>query len=80
MSKTVTIRLDEKTYKKFRILAESDNRTLSNFIETSALRYIEESNLVDEFEMAEILSNKELNESLKRAHRDAKARRGRFVG
>ncbi len=80
MSKTVTIRLDEKTYKKFRILAESDNRTLSNFIETSALRYIEESNLVDEFEMAEILSNKELNESLKRAHRDAKARRGRLVG
>lgn len=80
MSKTVTLRLDEKIYMKFRILAEIDNRTLSNFIETSVLRYIEESNLVDEIEMAEIESNKELNKSLKRAHLDAKARRGRFVG
>jgi len=80
MSKTVTLRLDEKTYRKFRILAEKDNRTLSNFIQTSALRYIEESNVVDEIEMAEIESNEELNKSLKRAHRDAKARRGRLVG
>ncbi|MGH7800511.1 MAG: CopG family transcriptional regulator [Thermodesulfobacteriota bacterium] len=80
MSKTVTLRLDEKIYRKFRILAEGDNRTLSNFIETSALRYIEENSLVDEIEMAEIESNKELNKSLKRAYRDAKARRGRLVG
>lgn len=79
MSKTVTLRLNEKTYRIFRILAERDNRTLSNFIETSALRYIEESNLVDEIEMAEMESSEELNKSLNRAHRDAKARRGRLI-
>ncbi len=79
MSKTVTIRLIEDVYKKFKILAESDNRTLSNFIETSVLRYIEKNNLADEFEMAEIESNLVLNKSLKRAHREMKSRKGKFV-
>jgi predicted transcriptional regulator len=79
MSKTVTLRLNDKVYKIFRTLAESDNRTLSNFIETSALRYIEEHGFVDDYEMEEIRSNQQLNKSLKRALTDAKARRGRFV-
>ncbi|MEE9213937.1 MAG: CopG family transcriptional regulator [Thermodesulfobacteriota bacterium] len=79
MSKTVTLRLNEDVYKKFKILAESDNRTLSNFIETSVLRYIEKNNLADEFEMAEIESNLVLNKSLKRAHREMKSRKGKFV-
>ncbi|MBM3288879.1 MAG: ribbon-helix-helix protein, CopG family, partial [Candidatus Hydrogenedentes bacterium] len=38
MPKTVTLRLDDKTYRQFRRLAESDNRPLSNFIETAAKR------------------------------------------
>jgi len=79
MSKTVTLRLNEDVYKKFKILAESDNRTLSNFIETSVLRYIEKNNLADEFEMAEIEGNLVLNKSLKRAHREMKSRKGKFV-
>ena len=49
MSKTVTLRLEENTYEKFKRLAESDNRTMSNFIETSVLRYIENNTFVDEF-------------------------------
>ena len=79
MSKTVTLRLDEKVYRKFRGLAEHDNRPISNFIETAALRFIEEHEYVDEFEMAEIQGNAELNRSLKRGVKDAKAGRGRFV-
>ena len=70
----------ENTYNKFKALAERDNRTMSNFIETSVLRYIETSNLVDEFEMAEIESNAELSKSLKRAHRDMKQKKGKLVG
>ena len=54
MSKTVTLRLDESVYGKLRNWAERDNRALSNFIETAALRFIEEHEVVDEFEMAEI--------------------------
>jgi predicted transcriptional regulator len=80
MSKTVTLRLDDKVYSLLRNLAESENRPLSNFIETSVLRYVESSHLVDEYEMAEILNNQELNSSLKRGVEDAKAKRGRFVG
>ena len=79
MSKTITLRLDDKTYKRFRSLAESDNRPLSNFIETAALRFIESSEMVDEFEMKEIRENAELNRSIKRGLKDAKEKRGRFV-
>ena len=79
MSKTVTLRLPEKTYERFRTLAERENRPLSNFIETAASRYVETAQFVDDFEMAEIESNPELNESLKRGIKDAKTGRGRFV-
>ena len=79
MSKTVTLRLNEKIYDLFCTLAKTDNRTISNFIETSALRYIEEHQIIDDFEMAEIIDNQELNKSLKQALRDAKAGKGHFV-
>ena len=79
MSKTVTLRLDDKVYKRFRGLAERDNRPLSNFIETAALRFIEEHEYVDEFEMAEIRNNSSLNRSIKSGIRDAKSKRGRFA-
>ena len=79
MSKTITLRLNDANYNLFRNLAQSENRPLSNFIETSVLRFIEHGQYVDEYEMAEIQSNQELNKSLKRALKDVKARRGRFV-
>ena len=79
MSKTVTLRLDDKVYKRFRGLAEHDNRPLSNFIETAVLRFIEEHEYADEFEMAEIRNNSSLNRSIKSGLRDAKAKRGRFA-
>ncbi len=79
MSKTVTLRMDEKVYQLFRGLARHDNRSLSNFIETAALRFVEEHEYIDEFEMEEIRNNTNLNNSIKRGIRDAKAERGRFV-
>ncbi|AKJ64876.1 CopG family ribbon-helix-helix protein [Kiritimatiella glycovorans] len=79
MSKTVTLRLPESTYERFRTLAQRENRPLSNFIETAASRYIETEQFVDEFEMEEIEANVDLNRSLKRGIKDAKAGRGRFV-
>jgi len=76
---TVTLRLPDAHYKLFRKLAEEENRSLSNFIETATVRYIEDAEIADPFEMAEIRGNKELQRSLRRAHRDAQAKRGRFV-
>ena len=79
MSKTVTLRLNQNIYELFRTMAESDNRTLSNFIETSALRYIEEHEYVDDYEMEEIRENQQLNRSLKRGLKDMKSQKGNFI-
>ncbi len=79
MSKTVTLRIGENVYQMFRAMAERENRPLSNFIETAALRYVEDHELADEAEMKEISGNTELLTGLKRGTADAKARRGRFV-
>ncbi|MCO5067843.1 MAG: CopG family transcriptional regulator [Kiritimatiellae bacterium] len=79
MSKTVTLRVDDAVYSKLVRWAKRDNRPLSNFIETAALRFVESHEGVDEFEMAEIRENSSMNASLRRGIRDAKAARGRFV-
>lgn len=79
MSKTVTLRLDEKIYSMFRTLAEKDHRPLSNFIEHATLCFIENNNYVDEYEMTEIIHNNDLSISLKRGIKDAQKRKGRFV-
>jgi predicted transcriptional regulator len=79
MSKTVTLRLDDPVYRLFKGAAESENRPISNFIETAVMRFVQDHESVDEFEMAEIRGNIELNQSLKRGHQDAKHRRGAFV-
>ncbi|OGL48152.1 MAG: CopG family transcriptional regulator, partial [Candidatus Schekmanbacteria bacterium RBG_13_48_7] len=63
MSKTVTLRLKDDIYTFFCHLAESENRSLSNFIETSVLRYLENNQYIDDYEMNEIKSNVELNKS-----------------
>ena len=79
MAKTVTLRIDDSEYQTFKKFADVENRTLSNFIETATLRYIQENELVDEFEMNEIIGNPQLNQSLKRGIQDAAKRKGRFV-
>ena len=79
MSKTVTLRIKDSVYQRLRKLAELDNRPLSNFIETAALRYIDQEEQVDEFEMHEIRENRSLSESIEKGLADARERRGRFV-
>ncbi|WP_089723931.1 CopG family transcriptional regulator [Candidatus Thiosymbion oneisti] len=79
MPKTVTLELNDQVYRKFIGLAEHNNRPISNFIETVILRYVEEHEYADELEMAEIRDDDELNLSIKRGIRDAKAKRGNFV-
>ena len=80
MAKTITIRLPDERYELFKKFAEMDNRTISNFIETATSRYIEEIKYVDEFEMAKINSNEDLQTSLNRGRTDVKKNRRRRVG
>jgi predicted DNA-binding protein len=77
--KVVTLRLDDEVYNTFKTMADQENRPLSNFIETAAMRYINEIGFVDEFEMAEINSNTALKDSMKRGIKDYKKRSGRII-
>ena len=79
MAKTVTLRLKDSVYLRLRTLAERDNRSLSNFIETATLRYLEQEEYADEFEVLEIRQNAALIESIERGLADAAEKRGRFV-
>ena len=79
MSKTITLRLQESNYKLFKQLAEQDNRSISNFIETAALRFVDNVGLMDEFENQEILNNDSLMKSIAFGHNDANLRKGEFV-
>jgi predicted transcriptional regulator len=76
---TVTLRLPDRHYRLFRKLAQEENRSLSNFIETATIRHIEESEYTDSIEMEEIKTNKKLISSLKKGHADARLMKGHFV-
>ena len=79
MAKTLTVRMDDATYDLVAEAAASENRSVSNFIETAAReRAVAEIFLPDE-EMAEIRSDRDLQTRLKSGHRDAASRRGRFA-
>ena len=76
MSKVVTIRLGEEEYSRIKAAAQADNRPISNFIETATIRFLEQTEFVDEGEMAEIRADKKLIRSLRAATEDI--RKGRF--
>ena len=79
MSKTLTVRMDDATYRLIADAAAVDNRSVSNFIETAARQKAIAEIFVPDPEMAEIESDKVLTRRLKAGHRDAAARRGRFA-
>ena len=79
MTKTITLRLQENKYQRFKQLAEYDNRSISSFIENAALRFIEEEEYLDDFENDEILSNKELMDSIQRGYEESIEGKGKLV-
>jgi len=79
MAKTITLRVADETYEKLLAAAKSERRSLSNMIETLALKKLDEEIFVDQIEMDEILANTELMKRLKRGTKQAKTRKGSFV-
>lgn len=79
MAKTITLTMDDMLYEKFKQYADIDNRSLSNFIKTAAVQYIENKSLIDDFEMEEIRNNTNLQERIRAGKLDAANKRGRFV-
>jgi len=79
MTKTITLRLDDKVYELIKNAAQGELRTISNYIEYAALRYLTDENSVSDLEMQEILSDKNLLKSLEKAEADIKKGRYKIV-
>lgn len=79
MPKTLTVRMDDATYDLVAEAAASENRSVSNFIETAAREKAVAEIFLSDDEMAEIRSDPNLRRRLKGGHRDAASRRGRFA-
>jgi len=79
MPKTVTLRIDDETYKTINEHAKKEKRPLSNFIEFAVKQYVQESEFTDDAETVEILTNKNLVKLLKRGSKEAGKRKGKFV-
>ena len=79
MTKTVSLRIDERLYNSLKTHADAENRSISNFIETATMRYLEEVEFVDDFEMESILSNQDFIKRLRKGSDDAAKGRGRFA-
>jgi len=79
MATTIKLNLKENEYKMLKSFAKKENRSLSNLLKTAVIKFIEESRLIDDFEMQEILKNSELIRKLKTGSRDAKNKLGNFI-
>jgi uncharacterized protein (DUF1778 family) len=79
MGKTITIRVDDETYEKIRSAADSEKRSISNFMEYAAMNYLEYSGFVSDEEMQEVLQNQKLVQALKESLEDIQKGRYRIV-
>jgi len=79
MGKTITIRIDDATYQKIRSAAESEKRTISNFMEYATIAYLENSSFVSDEEMNQIVENHELMSRLQQSVQDIKRGNYRIV-
>ena len=72
-----TIRLDEATYDIFKLAADGQKRTISNYLEYAALNYTLNETVVDDLEMEEILG---FEKDIKKGLSDISAGRYRIIG
>ncbi|MCX6570958.1 MAG: DUF6290 family protein [Candidatus Aminicenantes bacterium] len=79
MSKTITLRISEDHYEAFKKYAQTENRKISNAIETLAMKELENTLFTDSFETEGILSDGNLLARIKAGTNQAKERKGRFV-
>jgi uncharacterized protein (DUF1778 family) len=65
MAKTITLRLADDLYTQIKNAAESEHRSIANFIENATQTYIMEEIFVSDEEMEDILRNKDFIRNLK---------------
>ena len=77
MAKTITLRLDDNVYEMFKKAAEGQKRTISNYLEYATLNFTVNETVVDDIEMAEILS---FEKDIKKGVTDISAGRYKVIG
>jgi hypothetical protein len=77
MAKTITLRLDDNVYEMFKKAAEGQKRTISNYLEYATLNFTVNETVVDDIEMAEILS---FEKDIKKGVSDISAGRYKVIG
>ena len=70
--KTVTMRVDDSTWRMISAAADGQKRTISSFLEFAVLQYLSSAQYVDNVEMRAILKDKELVRSLKEGLKEFK--------
>jgi predicted transcriptional regulator len=79
VGKTITIRIDDVTYQKIKSAAESEKRTISNFMEYATVAYLENSSFVSDEEMGRIAEDQDLMSRLQQSLQDIKRGKYRIV-
>jgi hypothetical protein len=77
MAKTITLRLDDNVYEMFKKAADGQKRTISNYLEYATLNFTVNETVVDDLEMAEILS---FEKDIKKGVSDISAGRYKVIG
>ena len=76
MTRTITVRIDDSTYDIFKLAADGQKRTISNYLEYATLNYTMNETIVDDIEMNEILKSEE---DIKKGLSDISAGRYRII-
>lgn len=76
MARTITVRIDDSTYDIFKLAADGQKRTISNYLEYATLNYTMNETIVDDIEMNEILKSEE---DIKKGLSDISAGRYRII-
>ncbi len=79
MAKTITMRVDDDTYRLIKAAAEGERRSISNFIEYATISYLTEESFVDDNEMEEIVKDKDLIENIRRGREEIQEGKYRIV-
>ena len=74
--RTITVRIDDSTYDIFKLAADGQKRTISNYLEYATLNYTMNETIVDDIEMNEILKSEE---DIKKGLFDISAGRYRII-
>lgn len=79
MAKTITLRIEDTLYSLFKNAASGERRTISNFLENAALRYLVSESVISDSEMEEILKDKALVTALRKGREEIKKGKYKIV-